>query len=431
MSEIEYLKRTGAFFIFVTLLLFTFFNSGAMVLFYGFLIILNGALIIRYLSSPSLLLFFIFSFFYTLAFIPYYFYDVKISPWPDFNQPIYYELVTRIYGVFLCSCYLIKSKEVSFVKSLSFQRRPNIFMFTIFFSVGILIILFGQTGENIFDSGGYAIGETSKSSIFEYFILFFLMSYYFSGKNKISSLMLGGVAFCYIIKSLMFGGRIEVIQLLLLGFYILTVNHHLKFPPIAIVLGCLFFYYLNQVFSSIRSNPIALLNGDYTSYLNPLAHYSDTSVEYISSNEGDVIQSSVRLVGLMENNLLDIAGRIKGAIGFVLSVFVPSSVLPAEASLITFKKDIYESGGGGLAPIYFFAYLSWLGPILFAKIIFWINGLIKKNKSIYLKLYVLLVFSTFPRWFAYNPIIMFKLCAWIIPVLFFSRILLNSKNARE
>lgn len=426
MNELEYLKRITVLLIFITLFISTFFNNNIVTFFYGFLLFLNGALIVRYLNNPALLLFFIFSSFYALSFIPYYFFNIKISPWPDFNEPIYYKIVTQIYGVFLCTCYFIKTNRTSFVKNLSFQRRPNILAFFLFFSISVLVLLFGQTGENIFTSGGYAIGETSKSSIFEYFILFFLLAYYFSCNNRISKLMLFALALCYIGKSLMFGGRIEVIQLLLLVFFILTINHSLKFSPIVILLGCLSFYYLNQVFSSIRSNPVGLLSGDYTSYLNPFTHYADTSVEYISSNEGDVIQSSARLIGLIENGFLDFIGRIKGGIGFILSIFVPSSILPAEASLITFKKNMYDSGGGGLAPVYYFAYLSWFGPILFSKIIFWINELTNNNKSIYLKLYVLLVFSTFPRWFAYNPIIMFKLCAWVIPILFLSRLFLST-----
>jgi hypothetical protein len=162
------------------------------------------------------------------------------------------------------------------------------------------------------------------------------------------------------------------------------------------------------------------------SYLNPFGAYIDFAGGSIISNEGDVFQSSVRLIGLIKIQALDAFLRVKSFIGFVLSIFVPAAWLPEEASLMTFKKGIYNSGGGGLIAVYFYVFLGWFGPLVISFYVFWIYGVAIFYKSIYLKFYVLLIFSTFPRWFAYNPIILFKLCLWVIPIAFVFDLVFNA-----
>lgn len=397
--------------------------------FYTFIIFINLYLVYVFKNNQGFLLLYIFCLFYTLSLIPYYCFNIDISAWKDFNEKKYYNIVLKIYGIFLISpLFFIKKRTFKFVNCLAIPRNPNIIGFFTTCIVCLIIIVLGQSGSNIFESGGYgnSINESSKSTIYEYFIIFFLLAYYYSNQKRNQLIILSGLLFTYVIKSLLFGGRIEVIQLLLLCYFILIVNHKLVIKPSRIIIGCLIFYYLNQIFSSIRSNPIPLLQGDYISYLNPFESYADSSINYISSNEGDVFQSSVRLIGLIENGLLDTITRIKALMGFFLSIVVPSSWLPEEASLITYKKDIYNSGGGGLIAVYFYAFLGWLGPFIISAYLFWIYRLTAIYKNIYLKFYTLMVFSTFPRWFAYNPIILFKLCLWVIPIVFVSNMVFNT-----
>ena len=414
------------------LIIFFFFASfflsfyGLTTFFYAYVIFINIYVVFLYRKNAALLLFYIFCLFYTFSLIPYYFFDLDVSPWKDFNEQYYYDIVVRIYSCFLVTpLFFNHNKYLSLKEDFKIPQNFNILGFFTFCIICVLIIVFGQSGSNIFESGGYATGDSSKSTIYEYFILFFFIAYYYSNRKWGQLFILGGVGVLYIIKSLLYGGRIEVIQFLLLCFYLLNIDFKLKMTPLKIIIGCLMFYYINMVFSGIRSNPVPFIDGNYTYYLNPFEGYSNSQMTYISSNEGDVFQSSVRLLGLIENGLLDVITRIKAFIGFFFSIVVPSSWLPEEASLITYKKDVYNSGGGGLIAVYFYAFLGWLGPFIISAYLFWIYRLTSKHKSIYLKFYCLMVFSTFPRWFAYNPIILFKLCLWIIPVLFISNLIFN------
>lgn len=423
--DIKLLVKFILIIVFAGLFLLSIYND-SIINFYSFLIFLNILLIIKTLKSPPFLLIFLFCFFYTLSLIPYYFFKIDISPWPDFNQYKYYNIVTRVYGIFLISSCLIDFENFpNFKKVYSFARNPNIIAFLFYSLICTLIIIFGQSGKSIFENGGYSIGDSSKSFIFEYFILFFALTYYFSTSSNFCKYTLLLLGVCFVGKSILYGGRIEMVELSLLVFYILTVNHKFKFSPLLIVLGCIIFYYLNLVIGSIRSNPIYLLEGRYSYYLNPFSNYSNFSGNYVSSNQGDVMQSSVRLIGLLENNFLSLIDRIKGLIGFVLSIVLPASFLPPEASLINYKKDIFNSGGGGLGPSYFYVYFSWIGPIIFASIVPIIYNYKSNTKSNYSKLYGIMVFSTFPRWLVYNPIILFKLCLWIMPIAFLSNVFFN------
>lgn len=402
------------------------FLSNSVLILYPFLIFINLILIYKVRNNTFYLLFYFFCLFYTLALIPYYFFGVNVSAWKDFNEIKYYNIATQIYGVFLITPFLFNIKNyVNFEQLLKFKKDKNSFAFGVFSVICLLIIVFGQSGSTIFESGGYGTGDSSKSTIYEYFIIFFLLAYYYSGgHNRFKNIILGFLATVYVFKSLLFGGRIEVVQFFLLILYISVLDYKVKISSFKIVVGVFILYYVNQVFSGIRSDPIYLLEGKYSYYLNPFSQYSNSNAQYISSNEGDVFQSSVRLIGLIENGLLDFSQRIFGFLGFILSIAVPSSWLPAQASLITYKKEIYNSGGGGLAPVYFFAYLSWIGPILISSYVFFVFKLaLKKKDNIYIKFYCIMVFSTFPRWFAYNPIILFKLCLWIVPLLFFSKLI--------
>lgn len=415
----------------ITIYLFLFFNSfflGYIKSFYTYIIFINLYIIVQFRKNPAFLLFYIFCLFYTLSLIPYYFFGLEVSLWKDFNDKQYYDMAVRIYGCFLITPLIVKKRQFNFTEVFKIPKNANILGFLIFFTVSALIVVFGQSGSDIFESGGYATGESSKSTIYEYFILFFLMTYYYSNKTKLQLIILVSLGSFYVVKSLLYGGRIEIIQFLILCFYILIIDYKLKISPLKIILGCLVFYYINQVFSEIRSNPIPLLEGNYIIYLNPFEAFSNPDIKYVISNEGDVFQSSVRLIGLMENGLLDTFTRFKAFIGFFISIVVPSSWLPDEASLITYKKDIYGSGGGGLIAVYFYAFLGWLGPFIISAYLFWIYRLTAKHKTIYLQFYCLMVFSTFPRWFAYNPIILFKLCLWIIPVVFISNLILKKVN---
>lgn len=410
--------------LFSIFLLLTLFNIDLTKYLYFYVLYIS---ILNLIYSRNNIYQYIFSFFiiiYELPLLYYFIKQVNITQYSDFNNIIYYSKAQVIHSLFIFSYYYF---SVIYFKNVNenYQNnklvslfKPNKLAFYFWLIICTIILIFGQTGSNVFEAEGYATGDSNKSVIYEYFSVFYFLAFVYSRKRGFQLRMLYLLSIIYCIKSLLFGGRIEVIQLILLNFYLFIDLKNIKTNLWKTSLLLLFGYYFNLIIGNIRNDPSSILGFDYLKILNPFNYNEIKNVYY--SNEGDVFYSSVRLIALIENNLLSIFQRLESLLGFVLSIFLPTSWLPASASLLTFMKSEYNSGGGGLISIYSYAWLSYLGPVLISFYIIKIFKQTTSSISKYFYLYGLLAVSTFPRWFAYNPLILFKMCFWIIPIYFIS-----------
>lgn len=100
--------------------------------------------------------------------------------------------------------------------------------------------------------------------------------------------------------------------------------------------------------------------------------------------------------------------------------------MPDFINLASYKQDIYQSGGGGLIAVYFYTWLSYIGPIVSGIFIGFSISTVFKNSSIAIKIYGLLILVTFPRWYAYNPIFLVKFCIYGVLLYLFFRLIHNN-----
>ena len=142
------------------------------------------------------------------------------------------------------------------------------------------------------------------------------------------------------------------------------------------------------------------------------------------------MQSSSRIIGLIDNGYLDLGKRVVSFIYFCFSSITISSFLPDFVIFARYKQDIYQSGGGGLIGAYSYGWLGIFGPILFGLFIaYFINASFLKRNN-YLKVYGILLLITFPRWYAYNPMTISKFCIYgIILFAIFNIKYFNKKNS--
>jgi hypothetical protein len=298
--------------------------------------------------------------------------------------------------------------------------KPNKFIFYFFLTITIFILIFGIQGQSLLNGASYASQEsTTKSTLHEYFILFYFFLIAFSNNIKIERLILVFMLISYMFKTILYGGRIEVVEIGLLWFYIFYYYiNKIKIRTVLIFL--IFGIYITNVVSNIRTNPVGFLSGiDMYSYFDPTNSFIKKSqYEILSTNEGDVLQSSARIVGLIDANELSITQRLLSGGLYVFSPILPTSILPEYTNLSVYKQDIYKSGGGGLISTYFFSWLSYLGPILISFFLAFIINQFYTNNSIYYYVYCTIIFVMFPRWFAYNPIMLVKYCFYSIIILF-------------
>jgi hypothetical protein len=366
---------------------------------------------------------------YNIDSVKFYFTNIDLTLWPDFQQKeiINKVLLCNILFVFSLGNYIpsnIDKNEISIIK----YSINNRFFFYLNLLICVLILLFSITGESIISGGVY--GEAEKSPLNEYFILFYLFLFLTKPNFYLYKLIILFLGVIYCIKNLLFGGRIEVLQLFLLTFYILIVfEKKIKFS--FFYLFILFAFYLNLVIDAIRSNPVDFISGYYLQYFDPRNFlFSDNNLTYLASNQGDVIQSSGRILGLIQNNILSFSDRLLSFFSYILSPIIPSKLLPEYSNLASYKQDLYRSGGGGLIGVYFYTWLGLVGPIISGIFIgYFIKSFYSKN-SIYYKLYGLCILITFPRWYAYNPIFLVKFCLYSV-FLFFLIMFFQNKNSYD
>lgn len=419
-----YTKKDFLFLIFTTPLfifglLFYFLNY--IDLFSILITILNVIFIFKFIKKIPLFLLFIFIFFYTRTFNYFFVDSITISYWSDFQT---FDILKRVLLSHALFIFFLGNSINSLNQNHSFDFRnyfkPNKFLFYFFLTITIFILIFGIQGQSLLNGASYASQEsTTKSTLHEYFILFYFFLIAFSNNIKIERLILVFMLISYMFKTILYGGRIEVVEIGLLWFYIFYYYiNKIKIRTVLIFL--IFGIYITNVVSNIRTNPVGFLSGiDMYSYFDPTNSFIKKSqYEILSTNEGDVLQSSARIVGLIDANELSITQRLLSGGLYVFSPILPTSILPEYTNLSVYKQDIYKSGGGGLISTYFFSWLSYLGPILISFFLAFIINQFYTNNSIYYYVYCTIIFVMFPRWFAYNPIMLVKYCFYSIIILF-------------
>lgn len=376
-------------------------------------------------SVPILVMVF---FFLPYMYIPkYFFFDsVFISFWMDYQDAYFVNFVSLLNSLFFVSLYFGTGKlSDSFLKNkkiVGSLRDANVFFATSF--VLLIIIVFGVTGDTVFESGRYGTGEVSKSALHEFFIVFFIVSVFsLNLKSSFQKNVLAFLLIIYTFKTLIYGGRIEILQLWL-GVLYLVFNFFEKRRAFLFFLSLLA-YLIFDFISQIRSNPLLILSLYDLNFFWYLE--GDFDRKFISNQFGDVYQSSLRVVGLVHDGYIDALTRVSSFLTIIFGVLLPSNLMPDFYNLSSYKKSIAMSGGGGLVSAFSFVWLSFFGPILFG---FFVGFMLRKFYQLnnpLINIYGLLILITFPRWFAYYPVILFKMN--IVGVLLVSLVLfLKKKN---
>ncbi len=398
------------------------------------LVILQFLLILEYRKFKPFAFFLIFILPYTL--VAYWHFANPEFPLSlvedlDFDKEVYHTGVFIILSVFWAVFVLLLPKihrPVVLRNYINCDNRPMVFYFILI--AQILILIFGRTGGTIFEAGGYATeASTTKNlggtAIFEYFLVLYPIAFYFSGRNRIRILLLIAIAALYCLKAILLGGRIEMLQCLILVFILHFDNARTSlFKLILLALPFVVFFI---AFGFFRSAPDLSFHELYNLVTENLkvAGYS------FFGNQIDVYYSSSRLYGFCTDGILSISERLSIFLYNILAVVVPYSWLPPQANLAAYRQADYFSGGGGFIPIYFFVYLSYIGVLFLSIFIGTILRRIIKypdRASIYLQIYVVMVLATYPRWYAYSANVIYKFCVYSVLLLLIIRVLVRLTN---
>jgi hypothetical protein len=384
------------------------------VLIYATTLMVN--LFIKTIHVKGINLFILFAFSYLIPLYYYSFANKIITSYSHSNELTLLIKYTLIYSLFftVIAAFL---PNIASVRNSGIYKRDNFIIF--YFNVGICLIIafFSKSGESLLSSGGYGQSEISNLGGFaigEYFLIFFFVAFRFSGTLRINKFILIIIAGIYIIESLAFGLRNEFIQLSILLFILYFRESGKSFGYFAFILLGLYF---SSLFAAFRSNPISFLESSIVENLS-LSNVIDNESDNYISHQGDVIHSSSRLINFRDNNITSNGVIYSSAALFFSSAIIPQKYLPEQANMAAYRKDDYPAGGGGNLFAYFYFWFWYPGVILIASFI----GLLIRNYAKYLNsiygAYIILVFSTFPRWFSYSPINLFKMCLYTLIIYF-------------
>jgi hypothetical protein len=316
-------------------------------------------------------------------------------------------LYSYIFNIVLTAFINIKQNKREVSRPFTFHCPFYIWAFCAL--LGLCCLLFGKTGETILSSGGY--GQTlesgSFSTFFGYGVIPLITALIYSD-NKFRRNTTIVLMIMFVVKDLLFGGRIDSI-ILIIASYIIYFRHvfSVKSTLILICVGFIF----NKIWGGFRAATSSDITDIFTSTI--------TNMEVSTDNSPLVYYASMRIIHLIDLGVLDMATRIRSLLGFLLSFIVPYHSLPPEANLSAYLKHSYFTGGGGLVSIFLYAWGGAIGVVLTAAGIgYMIGRFLKSSLGNYTFVYCTFVIATVPRWYAYYPIQLVKFC--VIAVIFFA-----------
>ncbi len=381
-------------------------------------IVANFSIIFKTYRCLPILLMFLFFLTYVVNLIPFFFageYIFAYRPTQGFYETL------QIHTIFLCvlDTFLRPIKKRFYINE-KIPQTENVFLYLSLCTLFVFFLLFAIRGDTIIDTGGYGRkgDTTSIGGIGEYFLILIPLLYMYSGRSYIMKKIVHTLMLLMGIKLLLYGGRIGVLMigLLYLIFYYDTRKNHISLFKISCY--AIPVLYIFVLIGAIRGNIALALTSSWGELL-LLPFRGDllkTHIEFFG-NQNDIFYSSTVLNQAALSDTLSLNTRLEMFFYNVLSLFVPYSWLPEKAAVIPYvQKNIARVGGGGLISAYSYFFLSYPGIILIGYYIASLINKLQKSKNIYFILYCVIVLATYPRWFGYNVISLFKISFYIIIV---------------
>ena len=362
------------------------------------MILVLGSLIVKAYKKRNICLFV--AFLYMLPYTSVLYYSlwgtqVQLSYYTQFNTQRAFFEASMIHFLFLITLnFFIK---IPFGSDRFNCYRCNKLIFVLGVVGCVYATFFGKTGDiNVFHSGDYS-PDFTRSSLFEYFFVFYLISFVFSFNRKKYKYILYFLAAFYVAKNTLYGGRIESLMCVL---FLLVVDLQTKIKFKFLLLGIVCGYVLMSIIGLIRA---------YGFSWDFIAENLFSKTDVITTQESDVNYSSVRILEMVRLNFITTAQRFHSFALFIMSIFISKDSLPKLVDLSTYNQTIYPCGGGGLISAFFYVFLGHIGVIFIGYVIAKILSFGVRSKNTFKNLFFVLAYTTMPRWFAYYPITLFKL----------------------
>ncbi|ODY28184.1 hypothetical protein BBM21_16045 [Vibrio parahaemolyticus] len=368
----------------------------------------------RFVKAIPLFIMFLFFFLYTVELRNYFINGYYISAWFSFQNAYYLNKAMVLNGFFLVSFGSVLYNVRSF-NNFSIKSSPDRVVFYVSLLLFVICTTYGLSGDTVFTTK-YGAGEINKSPLFEYSLAVLFVSIIHCNRSKLQMVLLYTCVLYYCLKSTIYGGRVEVIQIVLLFSYFFT-NFFKKWSLKRLYISIFLSMALILIVGKIRHDPTLIIN----LVNDPLSIFFQKPLEgrsIVSTNYGDVLQSSARMIGLSETGHWSLGFRLESFLSYLFNIFLYGTEAKSYSNLALLDQKTFGAGGGGLISAYFYVWLGWFGPIIAGTIIGYVIRYASHSRNNYIIVYAFCILFTFPRWYAYTPIGFTKLCL-ITTMLYF------------
>lgn len=300
--------------------------------------------------------------------------------------------------------------ELSFREDRKLENKDNIIVFIF----GCSLLLYGLItgyGSRISNMTGYI---SNTSSMFEYCLLFFLLTWYYSGKSKIRNGILIIYSVSYISTALLHGDRSSAFPMIILLVILyrkrITIKQLLLYIIFGVFVSNLIAAYRNslsfnnlwQVFMS--NYGIKRIYSDTVSH----AYYTGVSICYVREYLGNT-------------------DKYFG--DFLIGIILGGDY--GEADVTGFCREYSMNKGGGMCPANFYFWFGYFGVTALAFFVGFINRKIRlcnSNYGLIMKIYYCI--SVF-RWYIYTSFDLFRGVFFVLPVSYFIFMCIDSLSHKS
>lgn len=307
-------------------------------------------------------------------------------------------IFTSVFSLFLQANRSSKRLNIDKINEL---RKNNILISGVGIIILYTILVVGIISlSKTFELGSYTYIETT---IYEYSIVIFIITYFFSKDKKIINYLLFIFALLFTICFSIFGDRSSSFLYIIMGFLILF-PHLIKFE-LSIIYGFLGIV-LSNIISIIRSaGPNISLTFLFKQILEKGLYQDTVSWAYYGGLTGIAIKE------FHDYNFKFLFGFLQSIIG----------IKSEYSDVIGFSRTYYYyNAGGGIFPQHLYAFAGWPGVIIGAIILGIVISKIFASKQNQLNLILILLVTTFCfRWYIYSPLVFFRSSILIPMVLYY------------
>lgn len=312
--------------------------------------------------------------------------------------------------LFLSTVNLFFKKDQCYIENRVLLNKSNIYCFI--FGLSILIYgLLNSYTSSVSSQDGYV---SDTSTIYEYCILFFLLTWYYAGKSKYRNLILIVYALLYIITAVLHGDRSSAFPMVLLLVLLYLPRMSLKK---VFGLSCLGILAANTI--SVYRNNYSLVNF-WATFINDygfksicsdtvsFSYYTGISIAYVKEYIG--------------NSMIYF-------IDFFIGIFLGGSF--GNADIISFCRQFSMNRGGGMCVANFYFYFGFIGTIVLGLIVGLMCKYIQKrntNLSFVIKIYI--VVDVF-RWYLYSSFDLFRGVLFVLPVTYLIFYIIDKVTKKE